>query len=53
MALGCFHPIAKVQNAAIHFFLGADDEDEDSESEDEVSTMCTIVTKLTLDRFLM
>ncbi|KAG8757666.1 Severe Depolymerization of Actin [Serendipita sp. 396] len=35
VALGCFHPVAKVQSAALHFFLGSDEEDEDSESEDE------------------
>ncbi|KAF8509431.1 SDA1-domain-containing protein [Hysterangium stoloniferum] len=34
VALGCFHPFAKVQSAALHFFLGSDDEDE-QESEDE------------------
>jgi protein SDA1 len=38
VALVCFHPIAKVQNAALHFFLGAEEgEDTDSESEDEVN----------------
>ena len=37
IALACFHPVAKVQNAALHFFLGADEEeDTDSESDGEV-----------------
>ncbi|KAF8840988.1 protein required for actin cytoskeleton organization and cell cycle progression [Paxillus ammoniavirescens] len=38
VALGCFHPVMKVQSASIHFFLGSDDdkEDSDGESEDEV-----------------
>ncbi|KIJ69642.1 hypothetical protein HYDPIDRAFT_172966 [Hydnomerulius pinastri MD-312] len=38
VALGCFHPVMKVQSASIHFFLGSDEEKEDSddESEDEV-----------------
>ncbi|KAG8836235.1 Severe Depolymerization of Actin [Serendipita sp. 399] len=35
VALGCFHPVAKVQSASLHFFLGSDEEDDDSESEDE------------------
>lgn len=37
VSLGCFHPVAKVQSASIHFFLGEDDDGEgsDSESEDE------------------
>jgi len=37
VALACFHPVAKVQNAALHFFLGADEEeDTDNESDCEV-----------------
>ncbi|CAK5279508.1 unnamed protein product [Mycena citricolor] len=38
IALGCFHPVIKVQSASIHFFLGSDQEKEDSddESDDEV-----------------
>ncbi|KAG1715652.1 hypothetical protein ID866_1494 [Astraeus odoratus] len=35
MALGCFHPVMKVQSASIHFFLGSDDEQEDSDDEEE------------------
>ncbi|KIM27293.1 hypothetical protein M408DRAFT_171912 [Serendipita vermifera MAFF 305830] len=35
VSLGCFHPVAKVQSASLHFFLGEEDEDDDSESEDE------------------
>lgn len=35
VSLGCFHPVAKVQSASLHFFLGEEDDDEDSESEDE------------------
>jgi protein SDA1 len=35
VSLGCFHPIAKVQSASLHFFLGEEDEEENSESEDE------------------
>lgn len=35
VSLGCFHPVAKVQSASLHFFLGEEDEDEDSDSEDE------------------
>ena len=34
VALGCFHPVAKVQSAALHFFLGSEDEEEDSDEED-------------------
>ncbi|KAG5643900.1 hypothetical protein DXG03_009471 [Asterophora parasitica] len=38
IALGCFHPVTKVQSASIHFFLGSDEEkdDSDDENEDEV-----------------
>lgn len=40
VALACFHPVAKVQNAALHFFLGEDEEEgTDDESEDEVDTV--------------
>lgn len=35
VALGCFHPVVKVQSASLHFFLGGEEEDEDSEDEDE------------------
>ncbi|KAG9220635.1 hypothetical protein CCMSSC00406_0003734 [Pleurotus cornucopiae] len=38
IALGCFHPVLKVQSASLHFFLGSDEEKEDSDDEgdDEV-----------------
>ena len=40
IALGCFHPVMKVQSASIHFFLGSDDEKEDSDDEeDDVSNV--------------
>ncbi len=35
IALGCFHPVTKVQSASLHFFLGSDEEQEDSDEEDE------------------
>ncbi|KIM87693.1 hypothetical protein PILCRDRAFT_815270 [Piloderma croceum F 1598] len=35
VALGCFHPIMKVQSASIHFFLGSDEEKRDSDDEEE------------------
>ncbi|KAJ7929376.1 SDA1-domain-containing protein [Mycena leptocephala] len=35
VALGCFHPVVKVQSASIHFFLGSDDEKDDSDDEGE------------------
>ncbi|KIY50176.1 SDA1-domain-containing protein [Fistulina hepatica ATCC 64428] len=34
VALGCFHPVIKVQSASIHFFLGDDDEQEEEEDDD-------------------
>lgn len=37
VALGCLHPVVKVQTASIHFFLGSDEEDSDDEDEEEVS----------------
>ncbi|KAJ7349373.1 SDA1-domain-containing protein [Mycena albidolilacea] len=38
IALGCFHPVVKVQSASIHFFLGSDEEKEDSDDEGEDAT---------------
>jgi hypothetical protein len=35
VSLGCFHPVAKVQSASLHFFLGEDDDEDESDSEDE------------------
>ncbi|KAF7322718.1 Protein SDA1 [Mycena chlorophos] len=35
LALGCFHPVIKVQSASVHFFLGSDDEKDDSDGEEE------------------
>ncbi|KAH9946401.1 SDA1-domain-containing protein [Epithele typhae] len=35
IALGCFHPVAKVQSASLHFFLGSDEEKEDSDDEED------------------
>ncbi|KAJ7582468.1 SDA1-domain-containing protein [Mycena floridula] len=35
VALGCFHPLAKVQSASIHFFLGSDEDKVDSDDEEE------------------
>lgn len=37
IALGCFHPGTKVQSAAIHFFLGSDEETQHSDDEEDVS----------------
>ncbi|KAI0272597.1 SDA1-domain-containing protein [Gloeopeniophorella convolvens] len=39
VALGCFHPVAKVQSASLHFFLGSDEETEDSDDESEDDTV--------------
>lgn len=36
VAIGCLHPVLKVQSASMHFFLGDDDEKGDSEEEEEV-----------------
>ena len=35
VALGCCHPVVKVQSASIHFFLGSEEEKEDSDDEQE------------------
>lgn len=35
IALGCFHPVVKVQSGSLHFFLGSDEEKEDSDDEEE------------------
>lgn len=42
VALGCFHPVTKVQSASLHFFLGSDEDSEDSdESDDDVGSYLT------------
>ncbi|KZP29977.1 actin cytoskeleton organization and cell cycle progression protein [Athelia psychrophila] len=33
VALGCFHPVMKVQSAGMHFFLGSDEDKVDSDDE--------------------
>ncbi|KAG5636106.1 hypothetical protein H0H81_009102 [Sphagnurus paluster] len=35
IALGCFHPVTKVQSASLHFFLGSDEEKTDSDDEED------------------
>ncbi|KAG9318289.1 SDA1-domain-containing protein [Chiua virens] len=35
VALGCFHPVIKVQSASVHFFLGSDEDREDSDEESD------------------
>ncbi|KAI0256010.1 SDA1-domain-containing protein [Lactifluus subvellereus] len=35
VALGCFHPVTKVQSASLHFFLGSDEGSEDSQDESD------------------
>ncbi|KAF7796789.1 hypothetical protein EIP86_007973 [Pleurotus ostreatoroseus] len=35
VALGCFHPVTKVQSASLHFFLGEEEDQEDSDDEDD------------------
>ncbi|KAF5391882.1 hypothetical protein D9757_001638 [Collybiopsis confluens] len=35
VAIGCLHPVLKVQSASIHFFLGDDNERADSDNEEE------------------
>lgn len=39
VSLGCFHPITKVQSAALHFFLDEEAEEDSSEDEDEVGAL--------------
>ncbi|KAN0105324.1 protein required for actin cytoskeleton organization and cell cycle progression [Russula decolorans] len=39
VALGCFHPVTKVQSASFHFFLGNDEGSEDSEDESDDDTI--------------
>lgn len=39
VALGCFHPVTKVQSASLHFFLGNDEGSEDSEDESDDDTI--------------
>ncbi|KAE9406981.1 SDA1-domain-containing protein [Gymnopus androsaceus JB14] len=35
VAIGCLHPVLKVQSASIHFFLGDDDQKDASDDEEE------------------
>ena len=42
VALGCFHPVAKVQSAALHFFLGSEEEEEDSDEEEDDVRVCAL-----------
>ena len=39
IALGCFHPVLKVQSASLHFFLGSDDDKEDSDEESDQASV--------------
>ncbi|KAF8475234.1 protein required for actin cytoskeleton organization and cell cycle progression [Russula ochroleuca] len=39
VALGCFHPVTKVQSASLHFFLGNDEGSEDSDDESDGDTI--------------
>lgn len=43
VALGCFHPVTKVQSASLHFFLGSDEENDDSDDEEEDVRLTWIV----------
>ncbi|TFK46042.1 SDA1-domain-containing protein [Heliocybe sulcata] len=36
IALGCFHPVVKVQSASIHFFLGSEDDNEEDSDDDDI-----------------
>jgi len=51
MAIGCFHPVVKVQSASIHFFLGEDEEEDSDNEEGEVCLLflfCWFLTDLQL-----
>lgn len=36
MALGCLHPVTKVQSGSLHFFLSSEEDEEDGSDEEEV-----------------
>lgn len=40
ISLGCFHPVVKVQSAALHFFLDEENEEESSDEEDVSANLC-------------
>ena len=44
VALGCFHPVVKVQSASLHFFLGSEEEENDSDDEDPDHVCCRLNT---------
>jgi hypothetical protein len=48
VAMGCFHPVTKVQSASLHFFLGNDEgsEDIEDESDDEVGSCLQKISPL-------
>ncbi|KAI0688738.1 actin cytoskeleton organization and cell cycle progression protein [Cytidiella melzeri] len=51
VALGCFHPVVKVQSASLHYFLGSDDEEEASdEDEDDLPDAKTILHRREINK---
>lgn len=50
VALGCFHPVMKVQTASIHFFLGSDEDKEDSDDEEDDVCLYLLATQTLINR---
>jgi len=46
VALSCFHPNTKVQNAAIHFFLATEGDDQAEESDEETAAAIPDIKKV-------
>ncbi|KAL4249562.1 Protein SDA1 [Abortiporus biennis] len=50
VALGCCHPVVKVQSASLHFFLGLEEEQEDSDEEEELPNVKALQHKREINK---
>jgi protein SDA1 len=52
MALGCFHPVLKVQSASLHFFLGSEDDQPDSDDDEDNVSLHAYLPNLAMKKYL-
>ncbi|KAI0085392.1 actin cytoskeleton organization and cell cycle progression protein [Irpex rosettiformis] len=50
VALGCFHPVFKVQSASLHFFLGTGDEEDISDEEEDLPDAKSILHRREINK---
>ncbi|KAH8116301.1 SDA1-domain-containing protein [Phellopilus nigrolimitatus] len=50
VSLGCFHPITKVQSAALHFFLDEEEEDDSSDEDEEGPNVKSLQHRRTINK---